>query len=196
MFLWIIFWLSNYILICVIRLRREEEQNKELYNHWLDQSELQFMALNPQLLPNGMPVPFVNEMFVLVRDGVEFEVDKIPGFVFPSLVTHVLDLLKWFIDLMIIVGLHFSTVLSRFRSTHLAYEPLSLLVNKISLRSEQTYELWALNTSLMFFLVVWSRGHGGHVKAKGVIYLSNIRMVFVSSKPVDNFVAFDMPLVQ
>jgi len=102
----------------VIRLRREEEQNKELYNHWLDQSELQFMALNPQLLPNGMPVPFVNEMFVLVRDGVEFEVDKIPG------------------------------------------------------------------------------GHGGHVKAKGVIYLSNIRMVFVSSKPVDNFVAFDMPLVQ
>ncbi|KAH0931379.1 hypothetical protein HID58_008496 [Brassica napus] len=75
------------------------------------------MALNPQLMPNGMPVPFVNEMFVLVRDGVEFEVDKIPG------------------------------------------------------------------------------GHGGHVKAKGVIYLSNIRMVFVASKPVENFVAFDMPLL-
>ncbi|KAF3549896.1 hypothetical protein DY000_02000480 [Brassica cretica] len=75
------------------------------------------MALNPQLMPNGMPVPFVNEMFVLVRDGVEFEVDKIPG------------------------------------------------------------------------------GHGGHVKAKGVIYLSNIRMVFVATKPVDNFVAFDMPLL-
>ncbi|XP_039014487.1 uncharacterized protein LOC120144516 [Hibiscus syriacus] len=37
------------------------------------------MALNPQLLPNGMPVPFTNEMFVLVRNGVEFEVDKIPG---------------------------------------------------------------------------------------------------------------------
>lgn len=37
------------------------------------------MALNPQLFPNGMPVPFVNEMFVLARDGVEFEVDKIPG---------------------------------------------------------------------------------------------------------------------
>ncbi|MED6120409.1 hypothetical protein PIB30_020601 [Stylosanthes scabra] len=36
------------------------------------------MALNPQLLPNWMPVPFVNEMFVLSRDGVEFEVDKIP----------------------------------------------------------------------------------------------------------------------
>ncbi|KAH0888064.1 hypothetical protein HID58_050493 [Brassica napus] len=75
------------------------------------------MALNPQLMPNGMPVPFVNEMFVLVRDGVEFEVDKIPG------------------------------------------------------------------------------GHGGHVKAKGVIYLSNIRMVFVATKPVENFVAFDMPLL-
>lgn len=30
-----------------------------------------------------MPVPFVNEMFVLARDGVEFEIDKIPasGFV-------------------------------------------------------------------------------------------------------------------
>lgn len=37
------------------------------------------MALNPQLFPNGMPVPFVNELFVLARDGVEFEVDKIPG---------------------------------------------------------------------------------------------------------------------
>lgn len=45
-------------------------------------------------------------------------------------------------------------------------------------------------------LFVNFRGHGGHVKAKGVIYLSNIRMVFVASKPVDNFVAFDMPLVQ
>lgn len=39
------------------------------------------MALNPQLFPNGMPVPFVSEMFVLAREGVEFEVDKIPGFV-------------------------------------------------------------------------------------------------------------------
>ena len=37
------------------------------------------MAVNPQLFPNGMPVPFVNEMFVLARDGVEVEVDKIPG---------------------------------------------------------------------------------------------------------------------
>ncbi|OIT28734.1 PREDICTED: UPF0664 stress-induced protein C29B12.11c [Nicotiana attenuata] len=37
------------------------------------------MALNPQLFPNGMPVPFLNELFVLSRDGVEFEIDKIPG---------------------------------------------------------------------------------------------------------------------
>ncbi|KAL0903725.1 hypothetical protein M5K25_028122 [Dendrobium thyrsiflorum] len=37
------------------------------------------MALNPQLFSNGMPVPFLGEMFVLARDGVEFEVDKIPG---------------------------------------------------------------------------------------------------------------------
>lgn len=40
------------------------------------------MALNPQLYGNGMPVAFVGEMFVLARDGVEFQVDKIPGFVF------------------------------------------------------------------------------------------------------------------
>lgn len=39
------------------------------------------MAVNPQLFPNGMPVPFVNELFVLARDGVEFHVDKISGFV-------------------------------------------------------------------------------------------------------------------
>ncbi|XP_068661081.1 UPF0664 stress-induced protein C29B12.11c-like [Aristolochia californica] len=75
------------------------------------------MALNPQLFGNGMPVPFVNEMFVLHRDGVEFEIDKIPG------------------------------------------------------------------------------THGGKVKAKGTIYLSNIRMVFVANKPVGDFFAFDMPLL-
>ncbi|XP_044508691.1 UPF0664 stress-induced protein C29B12.11c-like [Mangifera indica] len=75
------------------------------------------MALNPQLFNNGMPVPFVNEFFVLNRDGVEFNVDKIPG------------------------------------------------------------------------------AHGGNVKAKGIIYLSNVRMVFVATKPVGNFVAFDMPLL-
>ncbi|KAF2288444.1 hypothetical protein P3X46_008740 [Hevea brasiliensis] len=75
------------------------------------------MALNPQLFQNGMPVPFVNEIFVLTRDGVEFEIDKIPG------------------------------------------------------------------------------SQGGHVKAKGIIYLSNVRMVFVANKPVGNFTAFDMPLL-
>ncbi|CAI9768805.1 unnamed protein product [Fraxinus pennsylvanica] len=75
------------------------------------------MALNPQLFSNGMPVPFVNETFVLARDGVEFEIDKIPG------------------------------------------------------------------------------AHGDRVKAKGTIYLSNIRMVFVANKPVGNFAAFDMPLL-
>ncbi|KAL8103788.1 UPF0664 stress-induced protein C29B12.11c [Apium graveolens] len=75
------------------------------------------MAMNPQLFPNGMPVPFMNEMFVLARDGVEFEIDKIPG------------------------------------------------------------------------------TQGGHVKVKGTIYLSNIRMVFVASKPVGNLYAFDMPLL-
>lgn len=40
-----------------------------------------------------------------------------------------------------------------------------------------------------------NRAEGGQVKAKGIIYLSNIRMVFVASKPVGGFVAFDMPLV-
>ncbi|XP_017976111.1 PREDICTED: UPF0664 stress-induced protein C29B12.11c [Theobroma cacao] len=75
------------------------------------------MALNPQLFQNGMPIPFTNEMFVLVRDGVEFEVDKIPG------------------------------------------------------------------------------SNGGRVKARGAIYLSNIRMVFVATHPDGNFFAFDMPLL-
>ncbi|XP_039040764.1 uncharacterized protein LOC120179144 isoform X2 [Hibiscus syriacus] len=75
------------------------------------------MAQNPQLLPNGMPVPFTNEMFVLVRNGVEFEVDKIP------------------------------------------------------------------------------ESQGGRVKAWGSIYLSNIRIVFVASRPAGNFFAFDMPLL-
>ncbi|XP_065864027.1 UPF0664 stress-induced protein C29B12.11c isoform X2 [Euphorbia lathyris] len=75
------------------------------------------MALNPQLFDNGMPVPFINEIFVLTRDGVEFEIDKIPG------------------------------------------------------------------------------SQGGHVKAKGVLYLSNIRMVFVANKPVGSFTAFDMPML-
>ncbi|WMV23250.1 hypothetical protein MTR67_016635 [Solanum verrucosum] len=37
------------------------------------------MAVNPQLFANGMPIPFLNELFVLSRHGVEFEVDKIPG---------------------------------------------------------------------------------------------------------------------
>lgn len=61
-----------------------------------------FMALNPQLLPNGMPVPFVNEMFVLVRDGVEFEVDKIPGFVFPFLLLSVLSILGFHFNFSLI----------------------------------------------------------------------------------------------
>ncbi|KAK6232673.1 hypothetical protein QUC31_010044 [Theobroma cacao] len=75
------------------------------------------MALNPQLFQNGMPIPFTNEILVLVRDGVEFEVDKIPG------------------------------------------------------------------------------SNGGRVKARGAIYLSNIRMVFVATHPDGNFFAFDMPLL-
>lgn len=33
------------------------------------------------------------------------------------------------------------------------------------------------------------------MKAKGTIYLSNIRMVFVSNKPVEGVAAFDMPLL-
>ncbi|GKA26533.1 hypothetical protein Tco_0712642, partial [Tanacetum coccineum] len=63
------------------------------------------MALNPQLYGNGMPVAFVNEMFVLIRDGIDFEVNNIYG------------------------------------------------------------------------------AHGGTVKAKGKIFLSNVRMVFVADKP-------------
>ncbi|KAE9454283.1 hypothetical protein C3L33_13815, partial [Rhododendron williamsianum] len=36
---------------------------------------------------------------------------------------------------------------------------------------------------------------GGKVKAKGTIFLSNIRMVFVANKPVGNFTGFDIPLL-
>lgn len=36
------------------------------------------MAVNPQLYGNGTPVPFVDEMFVLTRDPVEFQVDNLP----------------------------------------------------------------------------------------------------------------------
>jgi hypothetical protein len=49
--------------------------------------------------------------------------------------------------------------------------------------------------SYYFFSLLSSRAPGGHVKTKGTIYLSNIRMVFVANKPVGNFFAFDMPLV-
>lgn len=47
----------------------------------------------------------------------------------------------------------------------------------------------------MFVLILLFAGRVGAVKAKGTVYLSNIRMVFVSIKPVENFIAFDMPLV-
>ncbi|BBN13676.1 hypothetical protein MPTK1_6g05520 [Marchantia polymorpha subsp. ruderalis] len=33
------------------------------------------MAVNPPLFGNGTPIPFVDEMFVLTRDSVEFNVD-------------------------------------------------------------------------------------------------------------------------
>ena len=38
------------------------------------------MAVNPPLLSSigGMPVPFEAEMFLLTRQSVDFEVDKIP----------------------------------------------------------------------------------------------------------------------
>ncbi|EFJ07430.1 hypothetical protein SELMODRAFT_109689 [Selaginella moellendorffii] len=36
------------------------------------------MALNPQLHPSGFPLPFVNEVLALARDGVEFQVEKLP----------------------------------------------------------------------------------------------------------------------
>ncbi|PWA56922.1 PH domain-like protein [Artemisia annua] len=37
--------------------------------------------------------------------------------------------------------------------------------------------------------------HGGIVKAKGRIFLSNVRIVFVADKPTQTFTAFDMPLL-
>eukprot|EP00250_Pteridium_aquilinum_P011260 c19943_g1_i2 orf=188-844(-) len=76
------------------------------------------MAANPPLLPTGgMPLPFQAEMFLLTRQNVEFEVDKIPNV--PR----------------------------------------------------------------------------GTVSAKGTIYVSNIRIIFVANKPAGGFYAFDMPLL-
>ncbi|KAI3526339.1 hypothetical protein L1887_05589 [Cichorium endivia] len=76
------------------------------------------MALNPHLYGNGMPVAFVNELFVLIRDGIDFEINNIHG------------------------------------------------------------------------------ARGGTIKAKGKIFLSNVRIVFVADKPpTEFFTAFDMPLL-
>lgn len=36
---------------------------------------------------------------------------------------------------------------------------------------------------------------GGKLSAKGTIYMSNIRIVFVATKPVGHIAAFDLPLV-
>lgn len=54
-----------------------------------------------------------------------------------------------------------------------------------------------LNLGIELSLILYSnlRSDGGNLKAKGTIYLSNIRMVFVANKPAGNVVAFDMPLV-
>nr|XP_004228894.1 UPF0664 stress-induced protein C29B12.11c-like [Solanum lycopersicum] len=73
------------------------------------------MSLNPKLFVHGMPVPFIDELFVLASDGIEFQIDNIPSL--------------------------------------------------------------------------------GEVQAKGTIYLSNIRMVFVAKNPTNNFNAFDIPLL-
>jgi hypothetical protein len=37
------------------------------------------MVANPQMYGNGTPVPFVDEDFLLRRESVEFQFDKIPG---------------------------------------------------------------------------------------------------------------------
>lgn len=51
-------------------------------------------------------------------------------------------------------------------------------------------------TTTLNFIFHTRSTQGGTVKAKGTIYLSNIRMVFVAKKPVGNLFAFDMPLVR
>ncbi|CAK9171696.1 unnamed protein product [Ilex paraguariensis] len=59
------------------------------------------------------------------------------------------------------------------------------------------------NDGLVFSVIICSslsfdatwRADGGKIKTKGTIFLSNIRMVFVANKPVENFTAFDMPLL-
>ena len=52
--------------------------------------------------------------------------------------------------------------------------------------------IWCLYGSGMN---VFGRCPRGNISAKGSIYLSNVRLVFVADKPVGSFYAFDMPLV-
>lgn len=60
----------------------------------------------------------------------------------------------------------------------------------------QFRELWCVGLLYeCFCFSLIGRVPSGYVKARGTIYLSNIRMVFVANQPVGNFVAFDMPLV-
>jgi hypothetical protein len=55
--------------------------------------------------------------------------------------------------------------------------------------------LWAEDLTLFSPCCFVCRAPSAHVKTKGTIYLSSIRMVLVANKPVGNFFAFDMPLV-
>ena len=48
---------------------------------------------------------------------------------------------------------------------------------------------------MKILLLTFVSNHGGNLKTKGIVYLSNIRMVFVAKSPVGHFTAFDMPLV-
>jgi len=48
---------------------------------------------------------------------------------------------------------------------------------------------------IVFLLFILIRSHGGHLKTKGITYLSNIRMAFVAKLPLGHFTTFDMPLV-
>lgn len=56
--------------------------------------------------------------------------------------------------------------------------------------------LWYIADVLTMALGFVLSADGGKVKAKGTIFLSNIRMVFLANKPVGNFTGFDIPLVR
>lgn len=83
-----------------------------------------------------------------------------------------------------------TAVICGFKIVSLSKETKSLI-----LAIEGSFRHFVRQMNECSFGSIVIRSQGGRVKARGTIYLSNIRMVFVASKPGGSFTAFDIPLV-